>query len=123
MWLHVFHSWMSTAFSGLTCVLGVHSAKMITADSVAVLGNVEKFVFTKYQIRPPASRVLHGSCCIFLICNVDLAYPGCLRLMDCVLLRLPWCWCCCPHGSEVWEGKSCCFRHAFADGGDKVLGL
>jgi len=39
---------MSTAFSGLTCVLGVHSAKMITADSVAVLGNVDKFVFTKH---------------------------------------------------------------------------
>jgi len=82
---------MSTAFSGLTCVLGVHSAKMITADSVAVHGNVDKFVFTKHLNKTTCQSSFAWvlSYCILLICNVVLAYPGGLRLLDCVVLRLP----------------------------------
>ena len=123
MWLHVFHCWMSTAFSGLRCVFGCIVPKWSLLSLLPFMGMLTSLFSQNTWITLHASRFLHGSCCIFFICNVVLAYPSGLRLMDCVVLRLPWCWCCCPHGSKVWEGKSCCFGNACADVGDKVLGL
>jgi len=80
---------MSTAFSGLTCVFGCIVAKIITAESVAVHGNVDKFVFTKHLNKTTCQSSFAWVLLHLLICNVVLAYPGGLRLIDCEVLRLP----------------------------------